>query len=268
MVIALSHGGSNIYASPELSDEVLVGSIEGVVTITRASAGSEWRVAHTSLEGSHVSSLVIEPESGLVFAGVFHGGVYASSDGGRTFRRSDAGMTEDDVFSLALRRMGDRVRLFAGTEPAHLFYSDDLGESWQEIASIRSVPSVPDWTYPGPPHVAHVKHINFAPDDPRTLYVSVEQGALLKSSDDGATWRDLEVPYADIHRTVIDPRDARRVTVTGGRGIWVSVDAGESWEHRTEPEHPIGGYPDQLVFRPSDPDCMFVGAGQKPPGLW
>jgi photosystem II stability/assembly factor-like uncharacterized protein len=211
---------------------------------------------------------VIEPASGMVFAGVFHGGVYASADGGRTFQRRDRGMTEDDVFSLAYRRIGDRVRLYAGTEPAHLFYSDDLGENWQEIPSLRSVASVPEWTYPGPPHVAHVKHINFAPDDPRTLYVSIEQGALLKSTDDAATWQDLEVPYADIHRTVIDPRDPRRVMVTGGRGIWCSADSGANWEHRTLPEHPIGGYPDQLVFRPSNPDRLFVGAGQKPPGLW
>lgn len=268
MTIALSHGGTNIYPSPALSDDVLIGTIEGVVTIRRASGSSEWRVAHTGLDTCHISSIVIEPESGLVFAGAFHGGIFASGDGGRTWGARDHGLAENDVFSLAARHIGGRVRLFAGTEPAHLFISDDLGLRWEEVPSLRSVPSVPEWTYPGPPHVAHVKHVNFAPNDPRTLYVSVEQGALLKSADDGATWEDLGVPYEDIHRSVIDPRDPDRILVTGGRGLWVSTDGGKTWHHQTTPEHPIGGYPDQLVFRPSNPDWLVIAAGQKPPGMW
>ena len=39
-------------------------------------------------------------------------------------------------------RAADGVRLYAGTEPAHLFVSADQGESWQELASLRSVPTV------------------------------------------------------------------------------------------------------------------------------
>ena len=39
MAIGLSHGGTTIYSSPSLSKEILVGTREGVITITRESSG-------------------------------------------------------------------------------------------------------------------------------------------------------------------------------------------------------------------------------------
>jgi photosystem II stability/assembly factor-like uncharacterized protein len=86
MAIGLSHGGSNVYTSPEPSREVLVGTKDGVVTLARGS-GSEWTIAGRSLEGRFISSIIVEPTSGTVFAGAFFGSVYASSDGGKTWRR-------------------------------------------------------------------------------------------------------------------------------------------------------------------------------------
>ena len=79
------------------------------------------------------------------------------------------------------------VRIFAGTEPAHLFCSDDLGHNWAELPALRSG-DTSQWNFPGPPHIAHTKHIAFHPHDPDTLFVSVEQGGLLKSADSGRTF--------------------------------------------------------------------------------
>ena len=90
--------------------------------------------------------------------------------------------------ALNCAEVGGQVRLYVGTQPAHLFKSDDLGETWHELESLRSVPSVPKWSFPGPPHIAHVKNITFDPRDPRTIYTSIEQGGLLRSRDEGLTW--------------------------------------------------------------------------------
>ena len=46
------------------------------------------------------------------------------------------------------------------------------------------------WTFPAPPHVAHLKHINFEPGNPHTIFASIEVGGMLKSTDDGDTWTD------------------------------------------------------------------------------
>ena len=158
MAIGLSHGGSNIYASEERSNEVLVGTKDGVVIIEREN-NSKWRVVHEALKGLFISSIVVEPKSGTVFAGAFFGSVHASSDGGRTWERRSNGLIYDDVFSLATVRINGKVRVYAGTEPAHLFYSEDLGRQWTELPSLRSVPSAPKWSFPVAPHIAHTKFI-------------------------------------------------------------------------------------------------------------
>ena len=268
MAIGLSHGGSTLYSSPSPSQEVLVGTREGVVTIEREASGSEWRVKHRALTDKHISAIIKEPESGLTFAGAFHGSVHASADDGKTWEPRNNGLTETDVYSLAARRVNGRVRLFAGTEPAHLFTSDDLGLHWSEVPSLRSVPSVPKWSFPAPPHIGHVKHINFDPDTPTTMYASVEVGGLLKSTDAGEHWEEFPSLYEDVHRLMIHPSNPRFLYAVTGRGLYVSPDAGANWEQWTRREDEIGGYPDGFVFRPSDPKLIFMTAAHDAPGTW
>jgi len=266
MAIGLSHGGSTIYSSPSLSKEVLVGTKEGVAIIARE--GSGWKLAHRALTDKHISAIIVEPESGLTFAGAFHGSIHASADGGRTWESRANGLSQENVYSLASTRMNGRARLFAGTEPAHLFMSDDLGLHWNEIPSLRSVPSVPKWSFPAPPHIGHVKHINFEPQNPTTIYASVEVGGLLKSTDAGEHWQEFPSLYEDVHRTMIHPSNPKFLYAVTGRGLYVSPEAGATWEQWTRREDEIGGYPDGFVFRPSDPKTIFMTAAHDAPGTW
>ena len=133
MAITLSHGGPTMFRSPAPSKQVLVGTIDGVVCMERDAAGSGWHVTHRGLPDKHIHALRVEPASGTIFAGVNHGSIFASSDGGHTWEQRDHGLTEHDVYSLACTRLAEGPRIFAGTEPAHLFCSDDLGHHWQEL---------------------------------------------------------------------------------------------------------------------------------------
>ena len=67
-----------------------------------------------------------------MFAGAFFGSVHASADGGKTWERRDNGITVHDVYSLASNVVEGKVRVYAGTEPAHLFCSEDLGQHWSD----------------------------------------------------------------------------------------------------------------------------------------
>jgi photosystem II stability/assembly factor-like uncharacterized protein len=266
MAIGLSHGGTTIYSSPSPSNEVLIGTREGVVTIARSA--SEWKVVHRAITDKHISAIMKEPESGLTFAGAFHGSVHVSADDGKTWEARGNGMTENNVYSLAAKRVNGRMRVFTGTEPAHLFASDDLGVSWKEIPSLRSVPSVPKWSFPAPPHIGHVKHINFDPENPSTIYASVEVGGLLRSTDAGERWEEFPELYEDVHRLMIHPSNAKFLYAVTGRGLYTSADAGKNWEQWTRREDEIGGYPDGFVFRPSDPKVILMTAAHDAPGTW
>jgi photosystem II stability/assembly factor-like uncharacterized protein len=268
MAIGLSHGGTTIYTSPFPSKEILVGTREGVVTLARDGSATDWKVIHRAMTDKHISAIIKEPESGLTFAGAFHGSVHASADDGKSWESRDTGLTQNDVYSLALQRINGRARLFVGTEPAHLFISDDLGANWTELPSLRSVPSVPKWSFPAPPHIGHVKHINFDPDHPTTIYASVEVGGLLRSADGGEHWEEFSGLYEDVHRLMIHPRNPKFLYAVTGRGLYTGPDAGARWDQWTRREDEIGGYPDGFVFRPSDPKVMLMTAAHDAPGTW
>jgi photosystem II stability/assembly factor-like uncharacterized protein len=278
MAICVSHGGTTTYQSSAPSSEVFVGTVDGVVTLQKDDQ-ARWRVSAKALAGQHVHALLIEPQSGFVFAGVHKGSVYVSKDGGVTWDKKDNGLTQPDVYCLAATVNG-KSKVYVGTEPAHLFVSEDLGESWRELESLRSVPSVANWTFPAPPHVAHVKNIAFQPDDSRKIYVCVEQGGLLKSDDGGSTWQELhgfdtdikfdlpEGAFADdIHRVLIPPTDPNSTYISSGIGVCRSQDQGKTWEHLTTPQMRLG-YPDPLVLHPRRTALMFAAGARENPRAW
>ena len=133
---------------------------------------------------------------------------------------------------------------------------------------MKNVPGRDKWKFPAPPHIAHLKHINFQPGNPSNVYGSIEVGALLKSTDGGKSWKQLHGMYEDVHRCIIDPNNPKHLYVTGGRGLWQSKDDGATWENTFGEGSQYGSYPDQLVYKPSDPSYMLVSAGQKSPGKW
>ena len=103
MALGLSHGGTTIYSTPSRSNEVWVGTTEGLVVIERDANGAGWHVTRRLLTDKHISAILTEPGSGLTFVGAFHGSLQVTGDGGRTWETRNAGLTEHDVYSLGVR---------------------------------------------------------------------------------------------------------------------------------------------------------------------
>jgi len=278
-MVSLSHGGATTTLANEPSAEVLVGTVDGVFKVEREH-GDSWRARRVGLDGLHIHALLIEPDSGFVFAGAHKGSLFASRDGGKHWTDAAAGLTERDVYCLNATTVAGHVKLYAGTEPARLFESGDLGESWREIASLRAVPNASAWTFPAPPHMAHVKNIAFHPAAPETLYVCVEQGGLLRSDNGGVTWQELhgfdesiafDLPEGafpdDVHRLVMSPQHPDRLYLSGGIGISRSDDGGKTWRHLTTPGMRIG-YPDALLLHPGREGLLFAAGARSNPRMW
>lgn len=267
MTISLSHGGTTMFRSTTPAQKVLLGTMDGVQIIERQSDGA-WKHTGKGLAGKHIQA-IHEAPGGTVFACAYRDGVYASEDAGATWQQRDAGIGIRNVYSLAHAVVDGQVRLFAGTEPAHMFRSDDLGRSWRELPGFRNIPNVGEWKFVATPFTGHAKHIMVAPHDPLTMYVCVEVGALVKTSDGGETWQPIPVPHPDMHRTFIDPRDPRRLYTTGGAGLLLTLDDGKTWrELLARMSNPVGQYADQLVARGDNPDVMVVAATQISPRTW
>jgi photosystem II stability/assembly factor-like uncharacterized protein len=265
MSVSISPNGRNLYESSSPSDELLVGSANGIVVLTRS--GGKWSEARRELEGKHIASIAIDSASNTVFAGVHKGGFWVSEDGGKSWERRDNGMASNDIYGCNCVRVGDELRVYAGTEPAHLYVSTDKGRSWTDLPEILNQPSRQKWTFPAPPHEAHVKNIVFDPRDANTIYAGVEVGGAFKSTDAGKTWTEMSGFYEDVHRLYTVPATPDHVYMATGEGLYHSTDAGKNWAKMPLPEGRIK-YPDALIVMPTRPDVVFTAGSIGSPGDW
>jgi photosystem II stability/assembly factor-like uncharacterized protein len=274
-LICLSANGGTLSESERAARTLLVATVEAVIELRRDDARAPWRCARRDiLPGRHVSALLHEPRSGLIFAGLhFQGGLQVSADRGLTWEPRNAGLASGHVYSLHVQYLGDRTVLYLGTEPAMLYRSEDLGRNWTALPGVLEVPETDKWFFPR--SVAHVKHIASHPSEPRTLYLCIEQGDLLKSVDAGRSWRpltSLERPddkfRRDMHRVTLSRDDPREIFLTTGIGMYHSTDGGETWERITDTGFVLG-YPDPFFIHPTKPNVMFMcGAGMNPNPEW
>lgn len=274
MTVCLSANGVNVHSVDAAPTRLLVATLGGVTILDRDAPGASWRTQGLVLEGKHASALMVEPTRGGIFAGVHDGALYFSGDDGETWQQRSDGITIPHIYSLAYAPRAGGATLYAGTEPVGLFRSDDYGRSWRDLAAIRSMPGREKWSFPGPPHVPHVKSIAVHPRDPDTVYAAVEQGGLMKSTDGGASFRELDAyaregdaVYHDIHRTLALPSRPDEMFMTSGCGLYRSTDAGETWEHLTTDGFRVG-YPDHLVVSPRDEQVMFMSGAVGNPFTW
>jgi len=278
MIVSLSPGGQTICSSGFPAKLLLAGTIDGIFAFTRQNGS--WTFEKHSLSGEHVSALLYEPRSKILFAATYAGEyegcphadkdrwpLYTSRDFGKHWKRAGRGIARLNLFTINYLTLGRRARLYAGTEPAHLYFSDDLGESWDEIPTLRSVPGVKQWRFPAAPHLGHVKHIAFDPLNPDVLYVAIEVGGLLKSVDGGATWRELHGMHEDVHRVVVSHVQPGVVYLSGLEGVSASQDGGVTWKNLSGKDFRIG-YPDALVLHPKDETLLYVAGSRTNPGQW
>ena len=259
--VTLSPNGVDRYQGAQPPDALLVGTVDGVVEL-RCSSG-RWREMGRGLGGAHVSSLALG-DGDRVYAGSHDRGLHRRTDD-RWSPFAD-GIASENVYSLA--RYGETI--YAGTEPALLFRLRDGATAWEELPALRTIPGRDGWNFPAKPHVAHVKNVAVDPRDPATFYVSVEQGALLKTIDGGRTFRQLPfrdesyVYNSDAHRVAINPLQPDELYLSGGDGVTLSADAGETWKRVTTPEFRVG-YPDATFCSPLEDGVVFTaGAGGRP----
>lgn len=267
MTVCLSHGGPTIYEAKGPASTLVVATARGVVVLERGTPDAPWREKCRALEDHHVVGLAHDPATGVLVAAMHDGGVAVSDDGGRTWQDRSAGIPSRNVYSVAFAYRRGKPRLFAGTEPANLYVSDDLGLHWRELSALRDVPSVTKWTFPAPPHDAHVINVTVHPVDPDTIYACVEQGGLFKSTDGGESWKELQGFNDDVHRLLILRSDPDRLIMPTGYGFYRSDDAGDSWRDCSERIRPIG-YPDPMVIDPRRESVQFVAGGEADPFHW
>ena len=99
MAITLSHGGDTIFSSKSRSDEVMVGTKDGLAFSENETATGGPRPTGRCPTSTYTPSSS-KPESGAIIVGATHDTVYVSEDGGQTWERRDDGITQHGRFTV------------------------------------------------------------------------------------------------------------------------------------------------------------------------
>jgi len=237
--------------------------------------GATWE--NRGLEHSeHISKIIVHPTQSKILWVAAQGplwspggqrGVYKSTDGGKTWRRT----LGDDQWTGATDLMMDPRNpevLYAATWDRHrtvaalmgggpgtgIFRSDDGGEHWTELS--HGLPS------------SNLGKIGLAlsPQNPDVLYAAIEldrkKGAVYRSEDRGASWSQMSETvsggtgphyYQELYAS---PHQFDLIYLMNVR-VLVSDDGGKTFKNLTEKDKHSDNH--AIVFRADDPDYMMLG---------
>lgn len=210
----------------------LVFSARGTGLFRSEDGGQTWQYALEELgltETLPATAVALAPnfdQNGLVLAGA-PGGIFHSTDGGQTWKALVFPPPPPTVSALAVSpNFAQDETIFAGTMEDGVFISQNGGERWVAWnfglldLNVMCLAISPD----------------FAEDE--TVFAGTESG-LFRSTNGGRAWREVELPfgYEAILSLAISPDFSTDETLyagTEGLGLWVSTDAGATWQRLGE----------------------------------
>lgn len=180
-------------------------------------------------------------------------GVYVSSDGGRSWRACNDGVSLDaNVIDLAVSPSDPSI-VYAATGNHGVLKSDDGGDQWQPLS--RGLPDAPALT------------VEIDPTDPEVLFAGFRHSGLYRSDDGGASWRAAGAgmnPEASVTDLIFDPDNAAIVYAADQHsGVFRSEDGGQTWvamnsELRTRAINALALSPDgRLLYAATEGEGVY-----------
>lgn len=237
-------------------------------------AGKTWQ--ESGLKNSrHVPRIRVDPKNAdIVYAGVLGNiykptqerGVYKSTDGGKTWRKTLFANSDAGVVDLIIDPNNSRVlyattwnarrtpySLSSGGEGSILWKSTDSGETWKALSENEGFAK----------GILGIMGITVSPANSNRLYAMVEnekEGGLYTSTDAGTTWRKINSERKLRQRAwyytrlYADTKDENTVYVLNVR-YHKSTDGGKTFSTYNAPH---GDHHD-LWIAPEDPNRMIIG---------
>ncbi len=249
---------------------VLVGTRKGAFILTSNEDRSDWQVDGPHFPGWEVYHMNGSPaDTDRLYASQtsswFGQVIQRSDDGGKTWHTP--GSTPEELQGEHGMPQGESNKFVYDT-------SEETG-----------APLTTHMWYDGTQHpweFARVWHLEPDFDDPDTCYAGVEDAALFKTTDGGASWHELAgvrghntgegwQPGAGgmcLHTIVLDPKNRDRIFVAvSAVGTFRSDDKGKTWkainkglvsDFMPDPTAEVGHCIHRVAIHPSNPDTLFM----------
>ncbi len=152
------------------------------------------------------------------------------------------------------------LEILAGTEGAHIYQvSPSLT---RRIETFESLSCRKEWRTPwgGPPAVR-----SLAGTKDGWVYADIHVGSIMRSPDAGANWEPVTPSLnEDVHQVATCPASDDEVYANTARGVYISTDRGQTWDHRAED---LGErYGRAVAVAPQDPNMIIASVSDGPHG--
>ena len=243
---------------------VLVGTKKGAFVCTADAQRKDWKIEGPFFGGweiYHMKGSPVDPnriyasQSNSWFGQI----IQRSDDGGKTW--SPPGSAPEDLVGEHGFPQGESNKfVYDGVAGTHRWY-DGTPHPWE---------------------FKRVWHLEPSVEDPNVVFAGVEDAALFKSTDGGATWGELSglrthttggdwQPGAGgmcLHTVLIDPTNTKRMWVAiSAAGCFRTDDGGITWKTATKglssnfmpnPEAEVGHCVHRIALHPSKPDTLYM----------
>lgn len=166
-----------------------------------------------------------------------------------------AGPSGGDVRALVVDP-SDPDRLYFGTLDGQIYTSGDGARTWRLLVNFNR------------PQL-FVDHIIVDPRDSKTIYVASHRhkdpGGFFKSTNGGLTWREASALKGEaLHSMAQSSQNPDLLLVGTNRGIYRSLNAGDSWQHLPATGHSGLINIESLAIDPRNADVIYAGTWYLP----
>jgi photosystem II stability/assembly factor-like uncharacterized protein len=252
------------------------------------------KILNSALEGETLREIGQDPaDPNRLYAATLTE-IHVSEDGGANWKWvPSGGIDYRDIWAMAVHPMRAE-ELYVGTLPAAVYVSKNGGRSFSELSGFRNLPDYGKWTFPPPPHAAHIRCITLDARVPDEIIVGIEEGGIARSRDGGNSWEDISGPlsltaypeyndpagilpyqmgkheegrvYRDVHWVSRHPKKLATLYASTGLGTYRSDDGGGHW---SKLEYGMGrAYAIPMAVHAAAPERIFLGAAENGPTSW
>lgn len=269
---------------------VLVGTRKGAFILTSDAARKAWDVTGPHFAGWEIYHLKGSPaDPNRIYAsqstGWFGQLIQRSDDGGKTWTPAGNDFTYDGSpgthqwydgtqHPWEFKRVWllepsptDPDTVYAGVEDAALFRSSDGGQSWHELAGLRSAKG--ELWAPGAGGMC-LHTILLDPTNPNRIFTAISAAGAFRTDDGGETWRpvthglvsnwELPDPGAEVghcvHSIAMHPARPNVLYMQKHWDVMRSDDAGDNWYEISGNLPSDFGFP--IAVHAHEPETIYV----------
>jgi photosystem II stability/assembly factor-like uncharacterized protein len=259
---------------------LMTGTEKGAFLFRSDAKREKWEIEGPVLKGWKIFDLQLDTRGEpAMYAAVNHfvygPSIHISRDLGKTWEQLESGLRYGsdspsklrDIWCIVPGPVDEPEVLYAGVAEAGLFVSRDGGRHWEELKGLSEHHTRSEWEGGLGGLCCHTVQLH--PTDKNRLWVAISAVGVFRTDDGGKSWRvknDGLVIAVEakihkeigscVHRLVLDQKNPERLFQQNHRGVFRSVNGGDSWE-KIENGLPANfGFP--MVMNPHDTRTLFI----------